>query len=456
MVPMFDMMHELFGICWPEGLVIYDHDKALWILENEAVVETSHKFTEKIILPPAERERFYKIWDEYVGKLSQIESEIDKISLSHLNDNDLAIFFKRWSQAYLNYWAIGMTAELINYSLEDKLKKSLRAYFEDERDLNKAFATLSTPTQMSFYKEEEADLVKIVLLDASEKAKALKKHSENYFWIYNNYFDTQILDEIYFANQIKHKTRDDAEKFLTEIRDYKNKALEGKDVYKKKLNLSGKELGIVNLLNESIIFQDVRKKYNLKAAHYLEEFLRDFSARRDIEARDLKWLLPKEMERFADGEDLREAIEKRKHLATVQIALGSLQIDVQNTASKISSQFDVLEFEESTNIQGTVASTSNKRYFRGIAKIILSPREGNKLKAGEILVTTMTTPDFVTCMKRAGAIITDIGGVTCHAAVVSREFGIPCIVGTEYATKIIKDGDILELHNLRGTVKIVR
>lgn len=58
--------------------------------------------------------------------------------------------------------------------------------------------------------------------------------------------------------------------------------------------------------------------------------------------------------------------------------------------------------------------------------------------------------------EKAGAIVADIGGVTCHAAVVSRKFGIPCIIGTGNATKIIKDGDILELHNLRGTVKIVK
>jgi len=77
----------------------------------------------------------------------------------------------------------------------------------------------------------------------------------------------------------------------------------------------------------------------------------------------------------------------------------------------------------------------------GTARIISTPEEGAKvMRKGDILVTTMTNPDFVPFMKLASAIVTDKGGVTCHAAIVSRELGIPCIVGTENATKTMVDG----------------
>ncbi|MFQ6064496.1 MAG: phosphoenolpyruvate synthase [Candidatus Bathyarchaeia archaeon] len=77
----------------------------------------------------------------------------------------------------------------------------------------------------------------------------------------------------------------------------------------------------------------------------------------------------------------------------------------------------------------------------GPAKVILTPEEASKvMKKGDVLVTTMTNPDYVPYMKQATAIVTDKGGVTCHAAIVSRELGIPCIVGTENATKLLETG----------------
>jgi len=77
----------------------------------------------------------------------------------------------------------------------------------------------------------------------------------------------------------------------------------------------------------------------------------------------------------------------------------------------------------------------------GTAKVIFSPEDAEKLmQKGDILVTTMTNPDFVPYMRIASAIVTDKGGVTCHAAIVSRELGIPCVVGTENATKVMETG----------------
>jgi pyruvate,water dikinase len=77
----------------------------------------------------------------------------------------------------------------------------------------------------------------------------------------------------------------------------------------------------------------------------------------------------------------------------------------------------------------------------GVAKVVFTPEDASKLmKKGNILVTTMTNPDYVPYMRMAGAIVTDKGGVTCHAAIVSRELGIPCIVGAESATKVMTTG----------------
>jgi len=68
----------------------------------------------------------------------------------------------------------------------------------------------------------------------------------------------------------------------------------------------------------------------------------------------------------------------------------------------------------------------------------------------------MTRPEFVPLMKKAAAIITDEGGITSHAAIISREMNIPCIIGTKIATKIFKDGDLVEVDADKGIVKILK
>jgi len=88
----------------------------------------------------------------------------------------------------------------------------------------------------------------------------------------------------------------------------------------------------------------------------------------------------------------------------------------------------------------------------GPVKIIHSAKEIGKVKKGEILVTGMTTPDFVPAMKKVVAIVTDKGGQTSHAAIVSRELGIPCVVGTEKATKDLKNGQFITVNGARGEV----
>jgi len=88
----------------------------------------------------------------------------------------------------------------------------------------------------------------------------------------------------------------------------------------------------------------------------------------------------------------------------------------------------------------------------GKVKVILGEGEISKVEEGDILVTTMTTPDMVPAMKRAAAIVTDEGGMTCHAAIVSRELGVPAIVGTKNATEVLEDGMVVTVDGDKGIV----
>lgn len=101
------------------------------------------------------------------------------------------------------------------------------------------------------------------------------------------------------------------------------------------------------------------------------------------------------------------------------------------------------------DLTGESASPGNAS---GIVIIIKSPKEINRVQKGHILVTSMTSPDFVPAMKKVSGIITDKGGQTSHAAIVSRELGVPCVVGTKTATKVLKEGDLVTLNGTTGEI----
>jgi pyruvate,water dikinase len=89
----------------------------------------------------------------------------------------------------------------------------------------------------------------------------------------------------------------------------------------------------------------------------------------------------------------------------------------------------------------------------GTARVLGSIADAAKLRDGDVLVTHMTAPDWLPVMRRAAAIVTDSGGMTCHAAIVSRELGIPCVVGTGEATKLLRDGEAITVDATRGVVR---
>lgn len=107
----------------------------------------------------------------------------------------------------------------------------------------------------------------------------------------------------------------------------------------------------------------------------------------------------------------------------------------------------------SGEIKGIIAS---KGVGKGVVKVFLVPKNLEKMKDGDVLVTTMTTPDFVPLMKKAIAIVTDVGGLLSHAALISREMKRPCIIGTKIATKVLKDGDLVEVDANKGVVRKIK
>lgn len=109
------------------------------------------------------------------------------------------------------------------------------------------------------------------------------------------------------------------------------------------------------------------------------------------------------------------------------------------------------------NLESGIKGISTyKEISKGKVVVIRTPKEYGKVKKGDILVIPMTRPDIVPYLRHIKGIVTDEGGLLCHAAIISRELKIPCIVGTKIATQALKDGDFVEVDADKGIVRIIK
>ncbi|MFA6391722.1 MAG: PEP-utilizing enzyme [Patescibacteria group bacterium] len=162
-----------------------------------------------------------------------------------------------------------------------------------------------------------------------------------------------------------------------------------------------------------------------------------------------------EMYGALDGKILPDKTEMQRRFTNyamvVEDAKTKLVVDPKEI-KKLEEKYSV-EIVDSNELQGKMASLGG--IIRGRAKICLDKKDIGKIERGDILVAQFTTPDFVPAMEKAAAIVADQGGLSSHAAIVSRELGVPCVIDTKNGTRIIKDNDLLEINAQTGLVKIL-
>jgi phosphohistidine swiveling domain-containing protein len=138
------------------------------------------------------------------------------------------------------------------------------------------------------------------------------------------------------------------------------------------------------------------------------------------------------------------------HSVLIPKKRGGYEVLLGGKASNYLEKNLLKETISNSNIKGQIAYTGKAK---GKVRLVFGPQHNNKVKKGDILVSTATSPQLLPAMKLAAAFVTDVGGITSHAAIVARELKKPCIVGTKHATQILNDGDIIEVDANLGVVK---
>lgn len=271
---------------------------------------------------------------------------------------------------------------------------------------------------------------------AVEIQKALGRHVEKFAYLgYREPF-SKGYDFAFFKEKLKDSGEDNITPFEPNI------------------ILSQAEQDIVDLMQEYVYFRNYRTEKLYEALYYIEPLWQKVSEALGLPSRSLFYYAEGEIPQLLSSDiQVDEAIIKERENGYALL----LHDDVISilVGSELASHKELREgfVEQSQSIGGMVAC---KGVAKGKVKIVLKASEQFKVEAGDILVTSMTTPDFIPCMQKAVAFITDEGGITCHAAIVAREMKKPCIIGTKNATKILRDGDVVEVDAERGIIQIVK
>jgi phosphohistidine swiveling domain-containing protein len=187
--------------------------------------------------------------------------------------------------------------------------------------------------------------------------------------------------------------------------------------------------------------------------------LKEISKRFEAKVSELYFYTYGEMIALFNGKKVRKnVINNRQKGYLLFVCRKKQEIVTGKKFINIFKKFNNYKIIKQKEISGVIAM---KGKVRGRVKLVIHNRRNiNKkileFKNKEILVTEMTRPGTILACKKASAIITDEGGITSHAAIISREFKIPCIVGTKNATQILKDGDLVEVDAYNGIIKIIK
>ena len=389
-------------------------------------------------------------WQTKIKSLNLQLKSIDNLDLSSLSDSSLIKTYRIFYQAYIDEFKYFM-------ALGDAVSMPADTYLVPEfakalgQDFSEVFPKLLTTKYLSFIEEEGIAREKLASQLASGHGlsdKSLARHAAKYFYISNNYARGVRLNGTDFLQLI---LQDLSQKPAAKSRPI-SKAMPDKQRLIKKYRLTPRQKMFLYVIDEFFKIQDTRKKYVLIANYYQFEFLKEISRRTGVPSSYLNYSVYPEVPAILKGKiGRKELAPRRLGGACLHLPSGYHLFFGRDYQALLKYFFACRQSNQ--EIKGFTASRGCQR---GRVKKILKIHDMVNMEKGDILVTSMTRPEMVPAMRLASAIITDEGGITSHAAIISRELKIPCLIGTKNATQILNDGDEVEVDANRGVVKILK
>ncbi|MFH1207176.1 MAG: PEP-utilizing enzyme [Patescibacteria group bacterium] len=385
--------------------------------------------------------------------------------------------YKLFLKYYLDFTRYVVTPECVDvftaYELESLVRKELPNIREGQ--VLEITRVMATPAHLSFMEQERQEILQIALGLYPRKRlllrlkicdidmhwqKALNVLSRRFYWTNNSYATVLRLSaEHFFAKvkeEVKYKSYKEITRELISLRTKVKRLSKTHRQLEKKYRFSRSLMQHFKLVQFFGEWIDERKTYMLRGNDCLNQYCLEIAKRFRLPVHDVRYYLPIDVKNLLlHGKKLGRKhirgrqtlsvyfIEKKGQTAVPTVYYGQQARKIFHT---IQSQFQL----KKGVVAGQVASAPVKK-FSGIVQVVKDVHK-EKFVPGRILVASMTRPDFVPLLRKATAIVTDEGGLTCHAAIISRELKLPCIIGTKNATIEFRTGDKVTMDLQSGNI----
>jgi len=443
------------------------------------------KTIETILNKPKFIQKVHKKTFEYTTKYFKYAKQLENKNYKDLSNNQLwkiynkmdKLFMDEHGTAITTTWLVDSDGEDFTKLLINKLKDKIKAS-QLNISASETFNILSSPEKPSLAIKEEIESLKILKsiksnarirrifskknikeieknldkIDKKLKRKILD-HYKKWRWLPYTYIGPAYDLDFYlkaWSGLIREKIKPQAH--INKLKNQPKKVKKRKRQLLTKLKLDKSEKIYYDLAAEVIHLKSYRKDVWFYGNFVLEKIHKEIARRLNLSLKQVRFIGNWEMKKALKKNYFSPKIlnERFKFCVYYQTSNKNIIYHGQKAKSFLrSKRFEKEKIVKTDKFSGTSAC---KGKSQGIVKIINEPADMSKMKKGDIMVAITTFPALVPAMKKASALVTDTGGITCHAAIVSREMNIPCVIGTKIATKVLKDGDKVRVNANKGVI----
>ncbi len=392
---------------------------------------------------PKQLKRFFKYYEEANDSLLKFIEDLKKIYFSSLSNQELIALLNKSHQILLpsyafGIWGIWVFTEYLSF--DDLIKKHLGFLNQEEKQ------AILTPPKLSDFLQEQLELRKLDLKNKS----AVKKHIKKFNW----FPCIDIYQQPWTAKDFIRRQKELIKsKETIDLKERKRLLM----IYGKLIkNLPPQKLKIAEILHKLIYYRDQRNDVRFYAHYFINQLYQEAAKRLKLTIKDFSFLTVQEVIKILKNElilnDYQKEIKQRKQGYLIHKDNDRVKIITGSAAKEIRNKYFLKPEENLKSFKGLSASSGK---VKGKVLIIRKDQDLKRMKKGLILVAIFTRPHYLIAMRQAKAVITEEGGLTSHAAIIAREFKIPTVVGTKIASKVLKDGDLVEVDAEKGIVKIL-
>ena len=403
--------------------------------------------------------KFYQKWQDLLEKYLKYYNSMSHLELKQYSLTELKTKFQKLHELYIKAAGYGYIVDVFLSEgadwLELKIKQEL-----GKKATPEVMATLTLPVFPSFVNKAQVLFLSIVQAiqqgeTQNEVRDLCQKYVDHYFWIKATYLDHERLipEKVYQEAMVESKQQ---KNIASQLKQETNRIKHNKIAKKKKytdLHISPTFQRVIQVSEIATHIQDQRKEGVLRNNTLFFELLTFLQQKYKWHPEYAFYLTCEELFAFLGGKkiDWRDIAKRCENGIMGIFYNGKSELFIpQQYDSVLTTPYFFKDEQSVDRLQGTVAFQGKAR---GIVRLLRNTKEITHFQPGDILVANQTTPEFVIAMKKAAAIITDQGGITCHAAIMARELKVPCIIGTKIATHVLKDGDKVEVDAFKGIVR---